>query len=79
MSDTDSSLFAMFHAGTGIILLLSSVSPFKLAWQHGAFLQSLAKICISCSSALGKTFPAARAGFAQVQVASYQLLPAAKW
>lgn len=59
--------------------MLSRVSPFKLAWQHGAYLQSLAMICIRCSSALGKTFPAARAGSAQLQVASYQLLPAAKW
>lgn len=59
--------------------MLSTVSPFKLSWQHEAYLQSLAKVCISCSFALGKTFPAARAGFAEVQVASYQLLPAAKW
>lgn len=59
--------------------MLSSVSPLRLAWQHGAYLQCLAMVCISCSSALGKTFPAAKAGFAQVQVASYQLLPAAKW
>lgn len=29
MSDTDSSFFAVFHAGTGIILMLSSVNPFK--------------------------------------------------
>lgn len=59
--------------------MLSSVSSVELDWHRRAHLQSLAMVCLGSSSALGKTSPAARAGFAEVQVASYQLLPAAKY
>ena len=66
MSYTDSAFFAMFHAGIGIIPMLSSISSFKLDWHRRAHLQSLAMVCLGSSSALGKTTSAARAGFAQV-------------
>lgn len=59
--------------------MLTSVSSFNLSWLQTVHPQSLVMLHLRSAFTLSKTAPAARAGFAQVRVASDQLHGAAKY